>query len=86
MELIKIVKDGCGPCQIVDLVIHSFKDELEELGVNLHVINVSNEPKVIDERSIQSVPTIILEKDGREVWRHVGKVTGEELIEAIEKN
>ncbi|OPY48892.1 MAG: Thioredoxin [Methanosaeta sp. PtaU1.Bin112] len=76
--------DWCGPCRLQAPIFeelardHGDKAEFKE-------INVDKEGDLAIEKGIMVVPTIILEKDGKEIQRWMGVTAKEELIKAINK-
>jgi thioredoxin 1 len=71
----------CGPCKIMNPVI----DELEkELGVEVERINVDEKPELSSRYGVMSIPTYVIEKDGKEVGRKVGVTPKAELAKLIQ--
>jgi thioredoxin 1 len=89
----KFSKNGCRPCQALANFIGDV--DLFNAGATLENINISDEKikiggkdltseEVIENYKLQSVPTLLFERNGVEVGRIVGLVGTEEIIEAIE--
>jgi thioredoxin 1 len=80
--LMDFYADWCGPCKmqgpIFDDLAKDYSDKVE-----FKKINVDKEGDLAAEKGIMVVPTIILEKDGREVQKWMGVTAKEELIKAI---
>jgi thioredoxin 1 len=53
-------------------------------GATLVNIDIEEQPEVIDQYGLTSVPVLVFERNGVEVGRIVGLVGTEEIIEAIE--
>ena len=73
----------CGPCRMIAPVI----DELAgELAGRLRVakLNVDENPATAARFSLQSIPTLILFKGGREVDRIVGVQPKSEIVRRLE--
>ena len=63
----------CGPCRMLSPVV----DELAEQyagKVKFGKINVDEQPRLAMNHSVQSIPTLILFRDGRPVDKSVGVV------------
>lgn len=85
MKEIKISKNGCRPCTSLQLAIESEREEFEKRGIQITDVNISEEPEAIDLYNINSVPTVILEKDTKEVWRSIGFTPVERILEVIDE-
>lgn len=75
----------CAPCKnmlpIVEQVGKDFSSKLKVLKVDIEANRT-----VKDNYGIQAIPGFILFKDGKEVWRHTGMITKEELKVIIKKH
>ncbi len=74
--------DWCGPCKMQTPIIEDlekvFKDKAE-----FRKVNVDKEGELATEKGIFVVPTLILEKDGKELKKWMGVTSKEELTNAI---
>lgn len=72
----------CGPCKMMAPVI---KEIEEELGDKIEVveIDVDKEQSLASKYGVMSIPTYVIEKDGKEVGRKVGVTAKAELIKLI---
>jgi len=75
----------CGPCKVQSPIL---KEVAVELGEKVRVIKIDiDQNNVLASRyNIQSVPTLIVFKNGKLVWRHSGVVSKNELINVIKQN
>lgn len=75
----------CAPCRkmvpIVDGIEAQYKDKVVVMR-----IDVDNSKEVGKAYSIQGVPVFILFKNGKEIWKHNGLISEEELRKQIEEN
>jgi thioredoxin 1 len=69
----------CSPCKIQSPIL---KEVATELGEKVRVIkiDVDQNSDISKQYNIQSVPTIIVFKSGRVVWRQSGVVSKNQLI------
>jgi thioredoxin 1 len=75
----------CGPCKVQSPIL---KDVAVELGEKVRVIKIDIDQNnaLASRYNIQSVPTLIVFKDSKQVWRHSGVVSKSELLSIIKKN
>jgi thioredoxin 1 len=71
----------CGPCRMMAPVIAEIADEVSSIKVGK--INVDEEPDTAANYGVQSIPTFILFKDGKEVKRIIGGQPKENLLREI---
>ena len=71
----------CGPCRKLEPVL---KEVVEEARIKLGKMNVDNYKSFVQRKGVESVPTLIIYKDGREMERLIGVYTKKELLERIE--
>jgi thioredoxin 1 len=77
----KFSKPGCRPCQALSNYIGDI--DLFNAGATLVNIDISEQPEVIDQYGLSSVPVLIFFRNGLEVHRIVGLRGTDEIIDAI---
>lgn len=85
--LIDYYATWCGPCKMMHPVLDDLK---ERMGDRVKIVKIdvdipANRQSVY-EYQIQSVPTLMLFKQGKMLWRKSGVVPATELQEIIEKH
>lgn len=83
MVLVDFTAAWCGPCKMMSPVIDSIKSELGN-KVTILKLDVDKNPQASDAYNIQSVPTFILFKNGKIVWRQSGVIQANTLKQTIE--
>jgi thioredoxin 1 len=78
----KFSKPDCRPCAALANYIGEI--DLFNAGATLINIDITEQPEVINQYGLTSVPVLVMERNGVEVGRIVGLVGTEEIIEAIE--
>ncbi|MEN3037290.1 MAG: thioredoxin [Candidatus Methanosuratincola petrocarbonis] len=81
--LMDFFAEWCGPCRMQTPIM----EELERKyggRIEIRKIDVDRNMELANRYNIMVVPTIILEKDGREVRRWLGVTSKEELSSAID--
>ncbi len=77
----------CGPCQMLAPIIEGVSELDKYAGkVNFYNIDTDESPDVAAENGIQSVPTVIVYKDGEVLTKQIGFVPAEVLEEFIDSN
>jgi thioredoxin 1 len=78
----KFSRPGCRPCAALSNYIGEI--DLFNAGATLVNVDITEQPEVIEQYGLTSVPVLVLERNGVEVGRIVGLAGTEEIIEAIE--
>jgi thioredoxin 1 len=80
LKLTKFGHEYCNPCKVMKPIlaeiVNQFGDKLQFEDVDTY----NSDPKVLIDAGIRAVPTLILSKDGNEIWRHIG-LTNKAVIE-----
>lgn len=74
----------CGPCRMLSAVIESYANSHPE--VSIVKVNVDEAKELAAEYNIQSLPTIILFKNGREITSKCGFLSNSAFEKFIEEN
>lgn len=83
--LVDFWAEWCTPCKMLNPII----DEIaEEMSGKLKVasLDVDSNPELSQQFGVQSIPTIILFKDGQPVDRSIGAVPKDNLVSFIQDN
>jgi thioredoxin 1 len=75
----------CSPCKMQSPILKEIAAELGE-RVKIIKIDVDSNSEIARRYSVQSVPTIIIFKDGRAVWRQSGVATKSQLRSVLAQN
>ena len=74
--------DWCGPCQMMAPVIGQLAGEYEG-RVKIGKLNVDENPEVMAEYKIMSIPTMIIFRNGEVFSKEVGASSKKEVEKAI---
>ena len=69
--LVDFYADWCGPCKQQAPILKQLTDRVGD-KIRVVKINVDNAQKAADQYQIRSIPTMILFKNGKIVWRQSG--------------
>lgn len=85
LTLVDFFATWCGPCKMMHPVLEQLKDELGE-SVRVIKIDVDKNMDLSIQYRIQSVPTLMLFKNGVAVWRQSGVMSLNNLKSIIASN
>mgnify|MGYP001022330858 FL=1 len=85
LTLVDFFATWCGPCKMMHPVLEQLKDELGE-SVRVIKIDVDKNMDLSMQYRIQSVPTLMLFKNGVAVWRQSGVMSLNNLKSIIASN
>lgn len=73
-----IISHNCGPCRIMNPIIDEIEKEIK--GIEVERINVDESPEMASKYGVMSIPTYVIEKDGKEVGRKIGVTAKSDLV------
>jgi len=79
--LVDFSAEWCGPCKMMATELKRFANENKNIRVLK--VDVDKNPASANEFNIQGVPTLILFKKGKVVWRQSGAMNAKQLSAAI---
>jgi len=83
--LVDFYADWCGPCKMMAPILKQVKENLRE-RVTILKIDVDKNQKIAAAYQVRGVPTLILFKNGNQLWRQSGVVQKDELISVVISN
>jgi len=84
IKVLKFSAVGCAPCRALKPTFDRVR--LLIADVVYEEIDVDNDPSATIKYNVRSVPTIVIEKDGQEIFRTKGAVSAATLTSAINSN
>ena len=83
--LIDFSAEWCGPCKMLKPILSEVKNRLGD-DVSIIKIDVDKNKEISAQYSIQSVPTMMLFKNGTMLWRQSGVVSAIDLEKVIKQH
>lgn len=71
----------CGPCQMLAPSVAEIAEERSDIKVGK--VNVDDQPELAQQFGVQSIPMVVLFKDGKAVNTSIGYVPKEQLEEML---
>ena len=81
--LVEFYATWCPHCKQMMPIVEQVK-ELLEAQVPVLQLDIDENSEIADENNVESVPTFIIYKGGKEVWRHSGEIDGNNLYSKIQ--
>lgn len=79
--MIKFGAPWCGPCRAMAPILEELKSKIDIQDIDVDEVD----PIVLTNYKIRNIPVLVLLKDNKEVWRHVGSISKADLEKEIEK-
>ena len=80
--LVDFFAEWCGPCKIIKPVLEELKKKMGNKIIILK-IDIDKNISLSSEYRIQSVPTLVLWKQGEIIWRQSGALSLNELEQVL---
>lgn len=84
VEVKKFYADWCGPCKVLTPLMENVKTKFT--NVKFENVDIDSQFEIAQKYFVRSVPTVIIEKDGKEVQRMVGVQSEMAYINALNEN
>lgn len=73
----------CAPCRIMNPIIEEIEKEL--VGkIEVEKINVDENQEKASKYGVMSIPTYVIEKDGKEIGRKIGVTSKQDLLKLLQ--
>lgn len=83
--LVDFYADWCGPCKMLAPILKQVKDEMGD-ALKIVKIDVDKNQAIASKYQVRGVPTILLFKNGKQVWRQSGVLQKNEIVRIVKSN
>ena len=81
--LVEFYASWCPHCQRMMPIVEQVKELLSGTAEVVQ-LDIDRNQEAATEAGAESIPTFIVYKDGREMWRHSGEIDGEVLLSKVQ--
>ena len=82
--LIDFFAEWCGPCKMMSPILKDIKDSLGD-SVSIIKIDVDKNQALANKYQVRGVPTLMVFKNGKQLWRQSGVIQKDELLTIFQK-
>ena len=83
--LVDFYATWCGPCKMMSPILEDVSSQVKGKAKVLK-IDIDKNPQAASYYNVRSVPTLILFKNGKQLWRQSGVVHSNQLVQIINQN
>ena len=85
LVLVDFFADWCGPCKMMSPILQEVKTIIKE-DAKIIKINVDNHQDLASHFMVRGVPTLMLFKSGKMLWRQSGVLSAKDLVDLIKNH
>ncbi|SEL25962.1 thioredoxin [Maribacter orientalis] len=83
--LVDFYADWCGPCKMLAPILKQVKVEMGE-AIKIVKIDVDKNQSIAAKYQVRGVPTMLLFKKGKQLWRQSGVLQKNDLIQIVKSH
>lgn len=82
MVLVDFSAEWCGPCKMMAPILKELKQKLKH-ELKIIKIDVDKNQVLAAKYQVRGVPTLMIFKDGKQVWRQSGVIQASQLLQIV---
>ena len=83
--LVDFHADWCGPCKMLAPILKQVKDEMGN-ALKIVKIDVDKNQSLASTYQVRGVPTMLLFKKGKQVWRQSGVLQKNDIVRVVQQH
>ncbi|MCO4820094.1 MAG: thioredoxin [Bacteroidetes bacterium] len=80
--LVDFHAEWCGPCKMMPPILSDVKSQMGE-DVKIIKIDIDKNASLAQDLHVRSVPTLMVFKNGKSIWRQSGVVQANDLVNIL---
>lgn len=80
--LVDFFAEWCGPCKMMAPILEDVKKQMKD-QVTILKVDVDKNQAIAQKLQIRGVPTLVMYKSGKQLWRQSGVIQSSDLLQII---
>lgn len=84
LVLVDFYANWCGPCMMLSPILEEIANSRS--GYDIIKVDVDESPEIAEKLEIDTIPTMVIYKDGKICKKIIGLMEKDEIVEILEEN